>query len=36
MGLDTPLKPISEEEKNKQQKSDGGTQVTVPASFSVH
>jgi hypothetical protein len=36
MGLDTPLKPISEEEKKKQQKPDGGTPVTVPASFSVH
>ena len=36
MGLDTPLKPISEDEKKKQQKPDGGTQVTVPASFSVH
>lgn len=34
LGLDTPLRPISEEEKK--QKPDGGTQVTVPASIGVH
>jgi hypothetical protein len=33
LGLDTPLKPIPEQEKK--QKPDGGSQVTVPASFSV-
>lgn len=35
LGLDTPLRPMAEEEK-KQQQPDGGTHVTVPASFSVH
>jgi hypothetical protein len=33
LGLDTPLRPINEEEKKP--KHDGGPQVTVPASFSV-
>ncbi|MBN1205250.1 MAG: hypothetical protein JXB05_10030 [Myxococcaceae bacterium] len=36
MGLDTPLRPMNEDEKKQQQKTDGGTQLTVPASFSVH
>jgi hypothetical protein len=35
MGLDTPLRPLKEDEKRKQQRTDGGTQLTVPASFSV-
>lgn len=34
LGVDTPLKPLPGAEK-KPQKSDGGTQVTVPANFSV-
>ncbi|HYH99122.1 hypothetical protein [Hyalangium sp.] len=34
LGLDTPLRPINEAEKA--QKSDGGTQVTVPANLRVH
>lgn len=34
LGLDTPLRPIPETEQK--QKPDAGTQVTVPASLSVH
>lgn len=34
LGLDTPLRPMDENEKK--QKADAGTQLTVPASFSVH
>jgi hypothetical protein len=34
LGLDTPLRPLPEAEK--QQKPDGGTPLTVPASLSVH
>lgn len=33
LGLDTPLRPMSPQEQ--QQQSDGGTQVKLPASFSV-
>lgn len=34
LGLDTPLRPLTEAEKQQQQ--DGGTRLNVPASFSVH
>ena len=34
LGLDTPLRPLTEHEKKH--KPDAGTQVTVPASFGVH
>ncbi|TSC33137.1 hypothetical protein [Corallococcus sp. Z5C101001] len=34
MGLDQPLRPLTEAEKTTQ-KQDGGTRVTVPASFGV-
>lgn len=34
MGLDTPLRPLSEEERRQQQ--DGGSRMSVPASIGVH
>lgn len=35
MGLGNPLRPLTESERAQQAKSDGGTEITVPASLRV-
>ncbi|XXF75914.1 hypothetical protein P2318_23025 [Myxococcaceae bacterium GXIMD 01537] len=36
MGLERPARPLTDAERQQQQQQDGGTRVTVPASFRVH